>query len=549
MLSPPNFINEAASSDTIPSRTGAEIGQVLKKEDKSIVQDGSSVAVLPLCTNHANTQDSKPFEIGNQTSEIPLKPELSLELELSNIKVEVSNDMESNNSLEISGNDTNLSKIQRKKYHKQRGHDKILSRSETRKYHLKHSVLQNEIKTEQQESPPPPTKKFSNSKKPWECKICDALFSDGKKMLVSHIVSEHVKIAHPKCNICDTSLISKEMAIEHIAQHAPMRCALCKQENIETFDAFEEHLHDKHSSDIMCTICELKVESSNDMMISKDIVSHMLEHQIKKDLRKCPGCQHYHTLPKAPACKGSIHGRFSNQPLLNHNIKSGSMECCFCSYRCEVDKYSMKVHIIHYHDKEVGYSSTEMKSKPKLSTWGSKKRALHSRLAEAARVWKCKLCEIRMDSQYQLLAHFFGEHVKRIGPTCLVCGAPITMDQIGVDHILLHSSMHSNDTFCTICDKEMIHSEDIVHIKEHQKHIKHKCPMCLQYHFASSSKSSLFMMHNTQPGKMQCPLCGFSCAIQGASDNMKIHLRTVHRKYFQGILRHKDKEDPAYKHE
>ena len=99
------------------------------------------------------------------------------------------------------------------------------------------------------------------------------------------------------------------------------------------------------------------IGTSMDIVSSKDLVSHMIEHQIKQNRRKCPSprCHGLHILPSLKHVKkpSVTHGWLNSRPLMQHNITSGTMECCFCSYVCGMDSYAMGMHITHKHDSEV----------------------------------------------------------------------------------------------------------------------------------------------------------------------------------------------------
>ena len=413
--------------------------------------------------------------------------------------------------------------------------------------------------------------------KPWKCGICLADFSD-KPTLVRHITTEHVKVTPPRCTVCGTSLILKEAAIEHIEQHAPMQCALCKEEDIPTFAALEEHLLNKHSDDKMCTICRTEIDHS------KDLVTHMIQHQKKQNRRKCPTCLHYHPLPNPNLAynRGSMnkytHCLFKGNPLMKHNIKGGTLECCFCSYMCEVDTHSMRMHITHEHGQEVAllnnletdtdnvgrivrHVSTKHRSIQNRSTKHMSPRAPGKNTAQSDRVWKCNICDTSFRSQNPLLTHFFVEHIKRTGPTCIICGASIYSYQSAIDHIQIHAPMqcalckqenlwtlveleehlrvkHASDKMCPICQTNIDHSGEIAaHMIEHQKKLnKRKCPTCLGYHVIPANMKGVLIKHNIKFDEYRCCLCMYTCPCLGGSYNMRKHLTSVHREHFVGVV-------------
>ncbi len=394
----------------------------------------------------------------------------------------------------------------------------------------------------------------------WGCTICKANFN-GRPELVTHISNEHVTITDSKCNICGTSLLTKQAAREHIAQHATIQCALCKEENIETFEALEHHLLDKHSNDTMCTICPSEfrvgyIEADVGIVPSQDLVSHIIEHQKRYDKRKCPSCHHYHKMP-------AVRWQNTNS-LINHNITLGKMECCFCNYTHVVDMKLMRLHLLHKHEQEIRHAHFVKKTRPKTY----KKRKGKS-TGKSDRIWKCRMCEwTRTGQKGLLLAHFIHEHTQTIGPTCVICNAEITLDKIGLDHILSHTTIlcalckqedlptipaleqhltekHSEVLcLCPVCEAHINKPENIVsHMVNHQRETnKHKCPTCLQYHkvptqMSSSSKikDSTLMVHNTKLGALQCSLCEYTCFTRNGYATMKVHLIFAHRDYFESV--------------
>ncbi len=268
------------------------------------------------------------------------------------------------------------------------------------------------------------------SDKGWKCKLCQTVCGN-MNILCSHILSEHVKIKAPTCLVCDASLILNETAVEHIALHCPMQCALCKKENIPTLKALEEHLTESHSNDKMCTVCHAEINQN------EDIVMHMLEHQKKMARRKCPMCLKYYilTTPKHLNNKGVIPTSWCNtNHLISHNIKLSELECCFCPYTCSGQGPigSMKMHLNYEHKAELGYGNLPhgVKNSNGIFSENRKIRKKKKRKKKKTdKVWKCKLCgaEIVGTSCYKL--HILSEHVKRKAPACLVCGTSLTLKE------------------------------------------------------------------------------------------------------------------------
>ncbi len=569
-----------------------ETSLVIKTENMDVDQYENSTGISPFLCN----DDKELLQIENhvieETTEMLPKSDLSFELDLLNVKMESNNEMEINDFVETKVNNVNINKLRRKRHRKWREHGTIVAKKAPRKVHLKRLKThknQHGINTEQPKSPgsspllspmpPPPQssgpgKNSSQSKRLWECKLCESFHFDGKPMLVSHLLSDHVKVTDPQCRICGAPLLTIGEAIEHIGQHATIQCALCKEENIETFEALEEHLCDKHSNDTMCTICKTEIKPSQDIVGRKDIVSHMIAHQLKTDRRKCPQCSQYHKLPNWRHIR-NLKAKYTpvwlnTRPLMQHNIKSGTMECCLCPYICVMDIYAMRTHITNEHYRGFKNSILIQDVSNKLTPHQLAKKRVLAKSIESKRVWRCAMCESPFKQLYDLTSHFFSEHVQRTGPTCVVCDAEITRDEIGIDHILRHTSnlmqcilckqgdiptldaleehlreRHPSDRFCMTCQKRINDSENIVtHVVEHQRKTpKRKCPTCQGYHVvpAKFKSSSCLLLHNIIRGRLKCPFCGFSCLSFGGSQIMKPHLTSAHGNYFHGVLPPKEK--------
>ena len=358
-----------------------------------------------------------------------------------------------------------------------------------------------------------------NQKKLYECTLCEKHFSF-KDSLSRHIDAIHYKLKPFSCTLCDKSFARKSILTKHRKVHNRPKFFS------STLSDKSFAVSDKLGIDVSTVKMEWKngVENTGNNPLGNDKTSHVSKLRKKK---------------RRKGEQGTI------------NVKGKQSKT------------------MYYHERKMN----KRQGKSRLQSGTNNFTHRHHGKAQCAmckseKVWKCRMCEWhRIGDKYTrhvLLTHFIHEHTQIIGPTCVICNGEITMDKIGLDHILSHTSMqcalckqegiptipdleehltekHSGEIVCPVCKSQINESDDIVHhMMMHQRETdKRKCPTCLRYHQVPKLSVNLYrgnsrlVMHNTKLGTIQCPLCAFTT--QAGRDTMKIHLSSTHRDYFHSV--------------